>query len=87
MELIEVLKKNKKLRKITLSHNGINIRFIDEVNSYLNRNEFIAIERVMPDFQREIHSMRNDKKEYDKTCKDLVNACINKASVVNRVKV
>jgi Ran GTPase-activating protein (RanGAP) involved in mRNA processing and transport len=59
-ELIETLKRNKKLRKINITHNAINIRFIDEIHSYLFRNEMIAIERIKPDFEREIESMKND---------------------------
>jgi hypothetical protein len=63
--LIETLKSNKKLRKIGLSHNGINIRFIREIHKYLAINEMIAIERMLPDYKREINSMLNDKKHFD----------------------
>lgn len=30
--------------------------------------------------------MLNDKREYDHTCKELLNVCINKAATLNRVK-
>ncbi len=52
----------------------------------LTRNEILALSRVLPDFHREIQSMANDRKEYDNTCKDLLNCCINKAATVGRVK-
>ena len=46
----------------------------------------LALERVLPDFEREIKSMANDKREYSHTCKDLLNICINKAATLNRTK-
>lgn len=48
-----------------LYHNGINLRFIDEINELVNKNELLAVERVLPDFQSEIQLMYNDLKEYD----------------------
>jgi hypothetical protein len=53
LELIETLKGqagNKKLRKVVLHHNGINVRYIEEINGYLSKNEAIAINSVLPNF-------------------------------------
>ena len=52
----------------------------------MNKNEILAIERVLPDFQQEIKSMANDKKEIEHTAKEILNICINKAATINRVK-
>lgn len=64
-ELIETLKRNRVLRKVTLHHNGINIRFLEEVQEQLHRNQTLAIERLKPDIEREILTMKHDRKEYE----------------------
>ena len=79
-ELIESLKGsigNKKLRKVFLQHNSINIRYIEEIQVFLNRNEMVAMERVLPDYRREIISMRNDRKELHETGMDIINAGVS----------
>jgi len=59
-ELVESLKGNKgnkKLRKVVLNNNSISVKYIEEISTYLERNEMIALERVLPDYRREISSM------------------------------
>ena len=85
-ELVQSLKKNRKLRRVQLGNNCINIRFIESVNEYLLKNEMLAMERVLPDIQQEIRSMATDKKEYDQSCKELTNVCINKSATLNRAR-
>eukprot|EP00347_Sterkiella_histriomuscorum_P009618 403340520 len=85
-ELIQTLKKNRFIRKINLQHNGMNLRFVDEIQEFVSKNEMLAIERVLPNFQHEIKSMANDQKDFDMTTKELLNVCINKAATLNRVK-
>ena len=86
-ELVQTLKKtNKVLRKINLENNAIAIRFIEEINDFLVKNEILAIQRVLPDYRREIRSMANDKREYNITCDELLNCIINKSSTLTRAK-
>jgi len=85
-ELIQTLKKNKVLRRVNLNFNSINIRFLEEIEALISKNEMLAIEKILPDFQREIKSMACDRRDFDRTTKDLMTVCINKAATQLRVK-
>ncbi len=54
------------------------------MQGYLYKNELAAIERIKPDFEREISSMKNDKISYNNVCSALHETVVHKDQVIKR---